>query len=104
MIAQALGPHDFIKGDATLVVPAVRAVHDKAPHATLAEVEGTGGGGKAMGTPPLSQMLGVGENLKHQLARGIEFAHRDDRSGNEVQIDTRVGCHSCVLSVRSGSY
>src|SRR6185295_16434365 len=75
MVTEALRRLNLIEGDTILVIATVGPVHDKAPHATLGELEGAGGGGKADRTPPLREVFGVGPDRKHQLARCVELTH-----------------------------
>src|SRR3954466_6034428 len=68
VIAESLGLHDLVEGDAVVVVAAVRAMHDKAPDATGLEVEDAGRCAKAVRPLPLRQMLRVGPHRPHQFA------------------------------------
>src|SRR5215831_13188069 len=87
MVADTLWLHDLIEGDAVLIVATVGPVHDEPPDATHAQVKGTGGGGKTLRSPPLGQMLGIGPDLEHEGARGIELALGDDRAGVLIEVD-----------------
>src|SRR5262249_48309083 len=60
MIDKPLGLHDFVEGDAVLVIASVGAVHHETPGAARPKVIGAGGGAKPAPPPPLPRVGGVG--------------------------------------------
>src|SRR4029077_7010254 len=99
-VDDALGRHDLFEGDAVLIVASGGAVHDEAPDATRPELEARRRGGKTVRSPPLRQMLCVGPQRKHQLARRVKLADADDRARIALQVETICGGHvSCPLRV-----
>src|SRR5580700_12332970 len=79
-----------------LIIAAVGAVHDEAPDAARPEFETRRGGGETVRSPPLRQMLGIGPDRKHQLARRVELADTDDRARILIEIEaTFYGHVSC---------
>src|SRR6185437_10752731 len=80
-VDNAFGIHDFVKGNAVLIIATVRTMHHEAPDAAGAELEcAGGGGGETVRPPPLRQMFRIGPGLPHQLARRVEHARSDDRT------------------------
>src|SRR5262245_24020459 len=87
MVADSLWLYDLIEGEAVLIVAAVGPVHHEAPDAAHAHIEGAGGGGEALRSPPLGQMLGIGPDLEHERAGRIELTLCDDRAGVLIEVD-----------------
>src|SRR5580700_4277491 len=79
-----------------LIIAAVRAVHDETPNAARPELEARRRGGETVRSPPLRQVLGIGPDRKHQIARRVELADTDDRARILIEIEaTFYGHVSC---------
>jgi hypothetical protein len=71
-VDEALRRHDLEIGDLVLIVPAVRPVHDEAPHAAWLHLHLVRGRGEAAGSPPLPHLLRIGPGVEYELLRRID--------------------------------
>src|SRR5262249_37323002 len=78
VIDDAFRRNDSVKGNAILIVAAVRSMHDEAPDAAGPKIVGMSRGNKAVGPPPLRQMLRICPHGEHQRAWRIERTRADD--------------------------
>ena len=74
-------------------------MHDEAPHAARAQVEGAGRRGEAGGPPPLREVLRVGPHLEHERTRGIEEPRADHHGRVLPEVDAISFGHASLLRV-----
>src|SRR5262249_3994348 len=94
VVADALGFHDLVEGDAVVIVATVGAVHDEAPHAAGAEFERLGCGGEPEGTPPTRQMLRGRPRRPNQFARRFDDARGEEGSGVPRRVEAISLAHA----------
>src|SRR5580704_828824 len=92
-VDDALRRYHLLVGDAVLIVAAVRAVHDEAPHAARTHIETQRRRREAVRAPPLRQMLGIGEHRIHKIARCIELPRPDHDARIAVEVQTTFCGH-----------
>ena len=84
-----------------LVVRAVGAVHGETPGATGPQIKFVKGVAEALGSPPVDEMVGIAECLKHEFAWRGKYAAADDSEFSRAgRLSVCCRCHGVNVTSR----